>query len=173
MLTVLEQNLYCGPARVVRAKSRRLLVAMPGRRVWARIALVLGYQPAAGDTVLAIGQDQAWYVIGVLRARGDVMLSVPGNLELRAPHGDVDIGARGAITMQGSALRILARRVDLVAHTLAEKLGSAYRWVKDFMHVRAGHSHTIVQSTHRLKAERIVERADGDVHIDGRKIYLG
>jgi hypothetical protein len=168
-----DPSTYLGPARVAGVESDRVLLAFPDQQVWAALALALPYQPVVDDVVLAIGQDEAWYVIGVLKATGDTVLRVAGNLRLEAPHGKVEIKSAEEISLLSANFRVVAGRIDLVARVAFEKFQTATRWVKELFHVRAGTVHSQVKNAYRVQAGRISERAVGDVRIDGKSIHLG
>ena len=164
---------YLGPARIVHIESDRVQLAFPDQHVRALLAIAFPYQPAVDDIVLAVGQDESWYVIGVLKANGDTVIRVPGNLKLEAPYGRIELKSAEEISLLSRNVRVVADRIDLLARALAEKFQTATRWVKELFHVRAGTMHSQVKETYRVQAERIVERAAGDVRIDGKKIHLG
>jgi hypothetical protein len=173
MLLELERSTYLGPAQVLQRNDRGVQLELPDELAWATVALAFPYQPAVGDKVLAIGRAGTWYVIGVIEGSGTTTLMVRGDLKLLAPHGKIELMAGAGVTIHSSIVRILADRIEVLARTIFEKFTSASRWVKELFHLRAGHARTIVSSTYRVKAKRIVERAEDDVHIDGRKIHLG
>ena len=164
---------YLGPARIVQIESDRVQLAFPDQLVWAHLAIAFPYQPAVDDVVLAVGQDDSWYVIGVLKATGDTVIRVAGNLKLEAPFGKIELKSAEEISLLSANVRVVADRIDVLARTLAEKFQTATRWVKELFHVRAGSMHSQVNETYRVHAGRIVERAAGDVRIDGEKIHLG
>jgi hypothetical protein len=164
---------YLGPARIAKIDGDRVLLAFPDQHVWAVLAVAMPYQAALEDVVLAIGQDEAWYVIGVLKASGDTVLRVNGNLKLEAPNGKIELKSGEEISLMSVNVRVIADRLEVVARAVAEKFQTASRWVKELFHMRAGSVHAQVKETYRVQAGRIAERAAGDVHIDGKKIHLG
>lgn len=173
MLATLAPSTYLGPARVAAIEGDRLQLAFPDQQVWAVSALAVPYRPAVGDVVLAIGQDEAWYVLGVIKGKGETTLMAPGNLKLMAPHGRIELVAGAGVRVYGPTVQLVADKVEVTARYLLETLGTASRWVKQLFHLRAGQAHVTVEDTYQVKAGRIVERAEGDVRIDGRHIHLG
>jgi hypothetical protein len=173
MLLELEHGTQLGPARVVRAAGPRVQIERPDEIVWAVSALAFPYEFVAGDEVLAIGQGRSWYVIGLLRGSGKTSFTAPGDLELRAPRGKIDLISGEGVRIQSPDVAITAKRLELAANTVFERFVSATRWIKDAWQLRAGRIRTRVDATYDLKAERIVERAEADVKIDGQKIHLG
>ena len=85
MLLDLEQQTRLSPARVLRVDGTRVQLEFPDEFVWATVALAYPYEPAVNDMVLAIGQGEAWYVIGVLQGSGKTSLAVPGDLAILRP----------------------------------------------------------------------------------------
>ena len=173
MLVALEQTTYVGPAYVLQAVDKRIQIELPDQQVWALIALAYPYQPSAGDIVLAIGQEDNWYVIGVLNGSGNTTLTVPADLHLQAPHGSIELSSAKGIRIRSSAVKIVSNKLELIAQRSFERYANATRWVKEAFQLRAGRVRTSVDSSYRVTAERIVERAEDDVRIDGRKIHLG
>jgi Protein of unknown function (DUF3540) len=168
-----EVRTCVGSAGVVEIADDRVLLTFLDRQIWAVMALAYPYQPKEGDLVLTIGQEDDWYVIGVLKGRGESVFKAPGDLKFLAPNGKIELLAGKQVKIRGSAVQVAADRIELLAHTIHERFLNAYRWVQGVFALRVGHAQIHVQETYRVKAGRIVERAEGDVHIDGRKIHLG
>jgi hypothetical protein len=173
MLLELEQATSLGPATVLSAGNNRALLQTAEARVCATIALPYIYQPAVGDLVLAIGRGDDWYVIGILCGTGKTTLTAAGDLDIRAPHGRIELSSGQAIRLRSPDIRVVAGRLALVARTAKEQFGSASRSVKEGYRLCAATLRTVVTSTYRLRADRIVERAEGEVKIDGHEIRLG
>src|SRR5262249_25636662 len=70
MLKTLEQITFLGPATVMRKDHQLLHLDLGDHCRWAELALAFPYHPNTGDVVLAIGQEEKCYVIGVLRGTG-------------------------------------------------------------------------------------------------------
>lgn len=167
------QSPYVGPARVIKYTPGRVQLDLLGREIWAQIALAYPYRPSEMDTVLVIGQDGAWYVIGVLNGNGKTTFTAPGDIEFRAPYGFINLVSAKGVSLRGPTVRVVAEKLDLISRNLIERCHNARRWVKNSLEVRAGRARTLIEDTYRIKAGRITERAQGDVKIDGRKIRLG
>lgn len=159
-------------ARVLRAAGQRVLLEFDDEVVWGELALGYPYEPAVGDRVLAIGQDGSWYVIGVLQGTGKTTLTVPGDLTIRAG-GEIEMNAVRGVRIKSPTVQIMARKLELLAQSVFERFTHATRWVKETFQIRTGRWRARVEGTYDVKAERIVERAEGDVKIDGREINLG
>lgn len=168
-----EQSVHLGPAWIRRTAGRRVEVELPSETAWAEMALPYAYQPVVGDSVLAIGQEKQWYVIGVLKGSGVTTLTVPGDLSIQAPHGRIDIQSAKGIRLRSPSVDVVARELALMAETVRERFTEATRWVKGAFHMKAGSIQQVASSTYSVRAERILEKAKEDVKIDGRKIDLG
>jgi len=164
---------FLGPALVVHAVDGRIKLDVLGEERWAVTALGFLYQPRVGDTVLAIGQEGTYYVIGVLKGTGPTTITVPADFEVRAPRGRIVLTAAEAVEVQGYQVRISTKRLEILAQTAVERFGDVTRWVRETFQLRAGRLRSRITGTYDVGAERIVERAKGDVKIDGRKIHLG
>jgi hypothetical protein len=173
MLATLESTTYLGPARVLTAAGNRAKLELPDEYVWAVVALGMPYEPAVDDVVLAIGQKGSWYVIGLIQARGKTTLTVPGDLEIRAPRGGIQLSAATNVTVKGPEVTIAANKLELFAKSVFERFTAATRWVKEAFQLHAGRCRTRVDGCYELSAERIRERAEREVKIDGSKIHLG
>jgi len=165
--------LKLGPGQVTRVLGRYVEVDFLGDRARAQMALGYPYEPVDGDSVLCIAQDDACYVIGILAGRGRVRFVAPGDLELRAPRGRIDLISERGIRMKSRDISITAGNVAVVARSIMETFTEASRWVKDAFQIRAGRMRSKVDGDFRLNAGEIVERAQGEVKIDGTKIHLG
>lgn len=169
----LDQSTYLGPARVHRVAGNRIQLEFPDELPWAMLALAYPYQPAVGDTVLAAGQGQNWYVIGVLQGTGKTTLMVPGDFEVLAPKGRINLIAGKGFQVKSPEVKITAGKLELVAKRISERFFDATRWVKNAWQIRAGRVRTETEGDYQVKAGRIIERAEKDVRIDGEKIHLG
>jgi hypothetical protein len=173
MIVALSQSTYLGPARVLSAYHNRVELAFPDQTVAATLALAYPYQPAVGDSVLAIGQDDNWYVIGVLAGTGPTTFVAPGDLNLVAPKGKVCISSSEAVEITAPTVRTVAGRLETVAHMAIEKFTEASRWVTKLFHLWAGETQVVTEGTCRLKAKRVLAQAEGEVKLNGDKILLG
>jgi len=169
----LHRNIHLGPARVREVAGNRVQLEFPDALPWAVIALAYPYRPSIGDVVLATGQGQNWYVIGILQGTGKTTLIVPGDFEVLAPRGQINLVAGKGIRVKGPEVSIMAGKLELVAKRVTEYFTDATRWVKKTWQLRAGRARTEVENDYRVKAKRIVEWAEEDVRIDGNKINLG
>ena len=174
MLATLEAMTYLGPARVRSVAAGRVQIAVLDEApVWATLAIAGTYQPVPDDEVLAIANAGAWYVIGVIRGRGKSVLTVPGDLEITAPRGKIELSAARGVRVKSAEVSIVADRLEFAARSILERFVDATRWVQEAFHLRAGRVREHVEEDHDLIAGRISACAQGDVKIDGHKIKLG
>lgn len=173
MNDILTQTTHLGPARVMSVEGHRVLVALGEAKAWATLAMAVHYAPAVGDTLLVIGREEVFYAIGVIAGRGRTTLTAPGDLELLAPHGRIDLHARDGIELRTSTLRCVADAWDAVCGTVRQRCSEFLCHVRGVVRWRARRSETTVEDVHRTRAGRIEQQAEGEVQIDGRKINLG
>ena len=174
MTLILEkQGTYLGPAKIGLAAGRRVRLDFPDQQVWALLALASHYEPVAGDSVLAISQDDNWYVIGVLEGHGLTRFTAPSDVEICAPRGKISLTAAKGVSIQSPEVKVTAIKLELFAKSVFQRCSDATTWVKNNFQLRAERLHTRIGSTFDLKAKRIVQRAEEDVRIDGDKIRLG
>ena len=137
------------------------------------LALPCLYEPNAGDTVLAIGQGESYYIIGILKGAGKTTIAATGDLELRAVNGTLDLFSGREIRIHSPKVGVQAGKLSLLAGSMKERFGRAARWVKECFQLRAGRMRTRVKEDHHIQARRIVGLAKEDVRLDGKKINLG
>lgn len=159
-------------AVIERVEGNRLLVALNGAQAWASDALGYAYQFQAGDAVLVIGENEDWYVIGILEGKGKTAFHAPGDLELVAT-GSLTLVAGESIELKGRNINVVATRLNLMAKRLTQRAESLRLHVRNAFQVFAARFSSRIEGAHRVEARRIVERAREDVTIDGSKIHLG
>ncbi len=161
------------PVRVVKVEQRRLQIDLMGSEKWADIALPFKYQAMVGDHVLVIGQQDAFYVIGVIEGKGKTTLMAHGDLELHAAKGKIDLVAAMGVNIRSPSFQVITKQLDLVAENVVERFNNLTSWIKTTFDLQAGSVHTKVESSYRLKAEKITQKAREDLKLDGKKIHLG
>jgi hypothetical protein len=162
---------YLGPAVVRVAGALSVEVDLPdGRALEARLALGFTYQPAVGDTVLLIAQDEA-YVIGVIASTGKGVLEFPGDLEVRA--GGTLTLAGQQIAVSGREMRVHVGKLETVARAVTERFDNLRQRVSELLSVHAGESQTVVEGTSHLRAESASILTKEKVTLNGKAIHLG
>lgn len=162
-----------GPAQLVTVEGRDCRLRFSGRVVSAHLATAFPCRPQAGDTVLAISQGEACYVIGLLQSREPAVLEFPGDMELRTPNGELRLTSGTAVKIAGPEVEVEAGRLELRARSLIQRALDAFQSVRNLFEVRAGRARTVVEGSHYQKAERSYLLAEKEVKIDGERINLG
>ena len=167
-------KLYLGPAEVVELVGGMPEIRLPatGERVRAELALAFPYAPAVGDTLLVIGQEGKHYVIGVLRAQGEVSLRFMGDVSIHAVNGELSLGADKRVKMRAPEVETVARKVKVLAESASHKLGSFYQRVKQTLRVHAGQRVELTDDDWHTRAERISMVTRGVVSINGEQVHL-
>ena len=169
----IDQENFLGPARVERVEGNRVLLVLKEKRVWAMSAIGYPYRFESNDEVLTIGQRENWYIIGIISGQGKTSFQVPGNLQIHTPQGSIELIAAKGITMRSPSVSIVAARLNVAAKKVTERFDQLKQWIKQSIDVVAGRMSVRLDQSYRLNADKIVERAKGDVKIDGNKIHLG
>ncbi len=161
------------PVPVTDAAPGKVRILCDDGEVWAGNALAFPFQPARGDLVLAIGQQGKWFVIGLLKTRGDMNFQFPADVTFSTPRGEIKLKSAKGLELHSPNVRIRAGKLELLARSVIEKADSAWRWVKGMLQVRAGRERTDIDDISQTTAKRFIVKAKEDVKIDGDKIYLG
>jgi len=162
-----------GSGRVVRVGARQTLLDLAdGRRVSARLALAFTYVPQEGDELLVIGQEERFFVIGVLYGQGETTLELPGDVTMRA-EGDLSLTAGGGIELAAPEVDVQTGQMRMVAERIVESAHELYRRVRDHWSVRAGSKTEQVAGEWSVRAEKASLATEEDVAINGREIRLG
>jgi hypothetical protein len=166
---------HLGPATVVEADPHAPRVLLgDGRCVVAQAALATLYVPTAGDQVLVLGQEARWYVVGVLCGHAPATIAVQGDLAVRAVGGRLSlVGDEGVEVRSGKKLSLAADTLETFAGTLLEKVGSASRWVRDQLHLRAGSSTRVIDGTDLTRARNALLLGEESVKVDAHAVHLG
>jgi hypothetical protein len=165
---------YLGPARVAEVAGGTVTVDLPGgATARATMALAFPYRPAEGDTLLVVGRDGAFYVIGVIHGTGETVLSFAGGVELRAEGGPLRLASDRSVELTAPEVSVDASRLRLHAEAAVEKLGTLYQHVRGLLRARAGESETIVDEGARTRARSATILTEEAVTINGKQIHLG
>lgn len=162
-----------GPAIVRDVKGANIVALMDGREIEAINAMAFPYTPKPGDVVLTIGQQDKHYVIGVLQAQGDVTMTFPAGVHMRAPKGGFQFSSGEGIEMQAPEVKVTAGKWTVLARTLTEKVTDSMRWVANLAQLKAGRKRTLVDGKDYERSERKIVKAKKDVRVNGERIHLG
>lgn len=168
-----DQEMYLGPAEVVSALPHELELRLPrGGLVRARLALAHSYEPRPGDEVLAIGNGEGHYVIGVLRGTGPVVLSFPGDAEVRAG-GVLTLAADRGVELSAPEISVQARKIGMIADQVMNTFTSLRQRVAELFSVHAGQSHTVVEGSAYSQSKSATILTEEKVAINGKEVHLG
>lgn len=111
-----------------------------------------------------------------LRAAKEITLS-SRKFALDTAKGEIKItdasyeGMRLGATIE--RCKLLLGKLHNTVDRLVEKAKNVYRQVDNLNQIKAGRMRTLVAGSYHLKSERIIEKAEKEVRIDGDKINLG
>lgn len=165
---------YLGPATVKGSApcARVTLALRDGTELEAEVALAFQYEPGRGDTVLCIGNEEGFYVIGVLATAGRAVMTFPGDLELRAA-GELTLRGEDGVRVEGPSMQVEVGRLELAARAVSQRFHSLRQTVTDLMSLRAGKTHTVVEGSSYTRAHDATLLTKDKVSINGKAIHLG
>lgn len=169
----LQTALYLGPAEVVRVLSPDIEISLSkGGLVQARPALGYAYEAQAGDTVLAIGHEEGYWIIGVIHGQGKSILHFPADVELHSA-GTMRITADTGIELKSPELALTANKLRAIASEVVHTFGTLRQRIRDLMSTHAGQSHTLVEGTAHTQAKSASILTEQKVSINGKEVHLG
>ncbi len=163
---------YLGPATVTELEGATPVVDVGGERVRAELALAFPYEPVVGDDLLVIGKDGAFYVIGLMRARGQVALRFFGDVRLQAVGGKLELEGDEGVRLRGQSVEVVTRKFKTLADSVVERANDVYRRVKETLDVHAGEKRELVDGMISTRAETINSATSGVTSINGKEIHM-
>jgi hypothetical protein len=182
---IVTSSVHLGPAKVLAAvgKPGFVQVALSDDEVtWARLALAVPYSPAEGDEVLVIRVESSpAFVIGVLQGRGPTTLRVPGDLNLEAPNGVVQVSAGKSVRLRAGQdvelvskrVGVRASRVNIIAETFVQRATNVYTWVTGLFQTKSRRHRQVIDEGWLVRAGRAHVKTSENIHINGKTIHLG
>jgi hypothetical protein len=165
---------YLGPATVTRAGPASLEARLPtGETIQPKLALAFPFAPAENDSLLVIGQDDRYFVIGVIESTGETFLRFRGNVEVRSVDGTLDLQGEQGIELQGPQIDIKTRKLNVLADKATEVFGTLFTRVKELMSLHAGHTDTVVHGQWSNRSKRAAITSEEVVSINGKEVHLG
>ena len=165
---------YLGPATVVRVGPASLEARLPtGETIQPKMALAFPFTPAENDSLLVIGQDERYFVIGVIESSGDTQLSFAGNVELRAVEGELDLHGERGVELRGPQVDIKTKKLTVLADKASEVFGTVFTRVKELMSVHTGSTETVVRGQWSSRSKRAAITSEETVTINGKQVHLG
>jgi hypothetical protein len=164
---------YLGPATVTRAGAALEAKLPSGDMVRPKLALAYPFVPAEGDTLLVIGQDDRYFVLGVLESTGKTELRFRGDVELRAVDGALDLHGSTGVSVSGPSVAIETKKLGVVAEKVTEVFGSVFTRVKALLSVHTGETDTVVRGDWSSRSEHAAITSQETVSINGKEVHLG
>ncbi len=144
-----------------------------GARVEARLAVAFQYTPTVGDRVLVVGDDDGFYVIGVLVAqRQENQLSFVGDVEVAAT-GKLHLRGEEGVELSGPQVQVRAGKLEMMARTLTTQYDRVRQRVVELLSLQAGTTHTVVEGSAHTRAKNATLLTKEKVSINGKSIHLG
>jgi len=165
---------YLGAASVIRSGPASLEVRLPtGEIVHPKLALAFPFVPAPNDDLLIIGEDERYYVIGVISSSGDTQLRFRGNVELRAVDGELELHGERGVELTGPRIDIKTKKLTVLADKATEVFGTVFTRVKELMSVHTGETDAVVHGQWSTRSKRAAITSEEAVSINGKQVHLG
>lgn len=160
------------PATVVSAGPQVEVERPDGQVVPVTLATSSPYRPTRGDQVLIIGNDEGWYVIGVITALGPAALEVEGDLTIEA-QGQVRLVGRRGVAVEGPEVQLKGKRLLSLFDSVTERCTNLFQSVRELASRQAGRVETTVEGTHHTRAKNANIVTRERVKINGKTVHLG
>ena len=165
---------FLGPATVTCCGAATLEVSLPtGETVSPQLALAFPFTPAEGDSLLVIGQDDRYFVIGVIASTGQTHLRFQGDVELRSVQGQLELHGEKGVELRGPEIAIKTRKLRVMADKATEVFGTVFTRVKEILSVHAGETDTVVHGEWSTRSKRAAITSEEVASINGKQIHLG
>ena len=164
---------YLGPAIVTKVGAATLEARLPsGETIRPKLALAFPFAPTVEDSLLVIGQDARYFVIGVIESTGTTHLQFQGNVEVRAVDGTLDLQGEHGIELRGAQIDIKTRKLNVVATKATEVFGTLFTRVKELMSVHTGNTDTVVKGQWSSRSQRASITSEEVASINGQEVHL-
>ena len=168
-----ETPLYLGPASVVEARATEVEIELPhGNRQRSRLALAYAYEPCVGDEVLAIGNADGFWIIGIIHGKGPAVLRFPADAELSAG-GTLRLTADRGVEVRAQDFSVTTQKIRMIASEVAHSFKSLRQRVQEVLSVQAGQTHTVVEGSMHSQAKNATILTEEKVSINGKEVHLG
>ena len=168
-----SEDVFLGPATVVDMAGAAPIVKVGGERVRAQMALAYPYQPQVGDELLVIGKDGQHFVIGLLRATGEVALRFLGDVRLHAVAGTLQLQGDRGVEVTGDEVSVRSKKLTLSAGAIWQRANHFYHRVRDILDVHAGEKRELIDGDLSVQADRATTLTRGVTTINGKEVHLG
>lgn len=165
---------FLGPGRVLRVTAEWLLVLLgPGTVVRATSAIAFPYCPVAGDQLLIIGSEDAFFAIGVLDGKGQTDLRADVGMGIEADGGWLRLSADGEVRVDAETLSLETTNLAAVADVQIAEFGSLKRVIQGLRHVEAEQVDERSEKGWLLRAARVVVKTVEKVRMKSNALRLG
>ena len=165
---------YLGAVTVTATGPATLEARLPsGETVHPKMALAFPFVPAEGDSLLVIGQDERYFVIGVIASEGETHLRFRGNVEVRAVDGELALSGEHGVELRGPLVDIKTKKLTVLADKATEVFGTVFTRVKELLSVHAGETDTVVHGQWSNRSKRAALTSEETVSINGEQVHLG
>jgi hypothetical protein len=168
-----DAPMYLGPATVVQPGALEVDVELPrGNRERARLALAYAYEACVGDEVLVIGNDDGFWIIGIIHGKGPAVLRFPADAELSAG-GTLRITADRGVDIRAQDFSVTTQKIRMIASEVAHSFKTLRQRVQEVLSVQAGQTHTVVEGSMHSQAKSATILTEEKVSINGKEVHLG
>jgi hypothetical protein len=165
---------YLGPARVVRLEEGAVVVVIDSETlVHATLALAFPYRPVIGDQLLVIGDEQAFFVIGVLEGRGRSGLSNDAGVALSAESGRLRLVGDQGVRVHGRSVDVQTEELETVAIETHQTFGEQRKQVRGAIQTEAGQIDELSQGAWVTQAKRFILKCLNAARVKSNTVRLG
>ena len=165
---------YLGPARVVRLEQDAVVVVIDIETlVHATMALAFPYRPVIGDQLLVIGDEQAFFVIGVLEGRGRSGLSNDEGVTLSAESGRLRLVGDKGVRVHGRSIDVQTEELETVAIDASQTFGEQRKQVRGVIKTEAGQIDELSQGAWVTQAKRFILKSLNAARVKSNTVRLG
>lgn len=169
----LQTESYLGPATVDKVDGCKCLLRLQNQQAWAIPALSMPYQMQEGDIVLAIGQRDDWYIIGVIKSNGPIRMVANGDMKFVSAQGSIELVSSKSVHIKSKMVRITSEKLETVVKQVRERFQRIRTQVEQSIQLVTKRFHCRAAESHTIHAQNIKQQATERVRIDGQKIDLG
>lgn len=165
---------FMGPGRVLSVAGGRVVVRRgDGLEVEVQMALALPYAPREHDVLLLISGSGASYAVGVIHGTGTTSLTVPGDVDVHAVGGTLNLRGDRGVRMHGPAVEVVAERFKVIAERSVQKVTTLYQHVRELWSMKADNAHIAVSNDIHQRSKNATVLTEEVVTMNGKQIHLG
>jgi len=165
---------YLGAAQVLAGASDHVVALLADNtQVRVTLAFTFPFVPQAGDCLLVLGQDGAYFAVGVLGGSAPRALRFAGDAEIRTVGGSLTLASDTSVQVVAPKITLRAGVLRAVARSIIERADSMQRWVRGLLAVRARESRRQIDGDDSTRCQRSTVLAKETVKLDGDQLHLG